>query len=348
MPLRLTIPERLKPLRREHPFSRTNAVWIAVVAAVVVTVLAILLQFDWSAHSLPKGFRWVFTLVSNAVLFLLLFFYSFYILRNNVGGRLRLLVAVAGSVAISLLFTVLSGWLKTLYDDAPPSSIFSDVTVLRDMMLAVVAILITLLLYNLSRRFTLATEAEHLQAENIMTHYRALESQVDPHFLFNSLNTLDGLIGLDDEKARDYLRHLAASYRYIMQHTDTVTLSDELRFATDYIYMMQIRYGDALRVEQHIDPSLLGRLLPPISLQLLVENAIKHNVVTTRRPLTIVVATTERGTISVSNPLQPKQDTEQSTGIGLDNLNQRYLLVCKKNIVVTNDGHNFCVELPLM
>lgn len=191
-------------------------------------------------------------------------------------------------------------------------------------------------------------ENEHLRAENLLIRYQSLENQVNPHFLFNSLNTLDGLIGLEDEKAHQYLHQLAVSYRYIMRQAKHVTLREELEFAQSYIDMMGIRYGDNLKGVQQIAPQCLDKLVVPISLQLLIENAIKHNVISNHHPLTIHLATSGDNALVVSNSLQPKNDQVQSEGIGLDNLNQRYMLLFEREITIRQTASEFAVEIPLI
>ena len=136
--------------------------------------------------------------------------------------------------------------------------------------------------------------------------------------------------------------------RYTLQDNDrqSVTLDEEMQFAEAYIYLMKMRYEENLRFEVEIDESTRGMLLPPMSVQLLVENAIKHNEISNRNPLTITIRTEGR-TLLVENRIQPKRQAPAGPGIGLDNLAKRYLLLWQKEIGITADRGLFCVRLPL-
>jgi LytS/YehU family sensor histidine kinase len=232
-----------------------------------------------------------------------------------------------------------------------------DISLIKDGFVALNVILVTILLSNLTRHQQQVLEEERTHTESIQTRYDALEKQIDPHFLFNSLNTLDGLIGYDDSRAHDYLHQLAQSYRYIMQQQRRVTLADEMRFTDNFIAMMQIRYGNNLRVVKHIEAQYLSAQVVPISVQLLVENALQHNVVSDRHPLSVTIKTVcgsgENGSrqlgIMVSNPLQPRSDTDDNDhgSIGLSNLSQRCQLVLHRDIAIRQTATAFEVEIPL-
>jgi LytS/YehU family sensor histidine kinase len=191
-------------------------------------------------------------------------------------------------------------------------------------------------------------ENERLQSEYMKTRFLALKNQVDPHFLFNSLNTLSALIKTDAEKADDYVRQLSYIFRYTLQNKDVITLEEEMKFTTAYCRLMQIRYGDSLKFIYEVDEKYFPYSVIPISLQTLVENAIKHNVVSNRQPLVIAFATTDKAMIKVSNPIQPKQEAERGESIGLSNLAERYRLMWNKEITIRNTSGIFEVELPLI
>ena len=217
--------------------------------------------------------------------------------------------------------------------------------VIKDGLIVITTIMITLLIYNLTRRHQMMLENERLQSENLLGRYETLESQLDPHFLFNSLNTLSGLIGMDDDKAQEYLQQLASTYRYTIQQNKLVPIQDELHFADAYLNMMNIRYGNNLKVVRQLD-GVEGYVVP-ISVQQLIENALKHNVVSDKHPLEIRIEVTENGTLRVSNRLCPKETTE-SEGIGLANLDKRYELIAGEHISMYHDNEQFVVEIPLI
>jgi LytS/YehU family sensor histidine kinase len=161
------------------------------------------------------------------------------------------------------------------------------------------------------------------------------------------LNTLDGLIGFDDEKAHYYLQNLSSSFRYTIQNKEITTLKDELQFVESYSYLMKIRYGDSLKIQYAVDEKYKNYYIMPVSLQLLIENAIKHNVINDKHPLTIYIETSENETITVYNAIQPKINAEEGEGIGLANLIERYKLLFGMEVMITKNGI-FGVEIPLI
>ena len=192
-------------------------------------------------------------------------------------------------------------------------------------------------------------ENQQLRMENVINQYEALKSQLNPHMLFNSLNTLYLLIRESPDKARHYLEELSRVMRYTLQDNEahSVTLREEMEFVQSYMYLLQVRYEENLQFDIRIHPELMSRKLPPMALQLLVENAVKHNEISNRRPLTVSVIA-EGDTVEVSNPLQPKRGGSAGMGIGLANLAKRYQLLYKKDIIVKEENHRFAVILPLI
>jgi sensor histidine kinase YesM len=218
----------------------------------------------------------------------------------------------------------------------------------RDCFIAVVVMLSSQLIYLSSKQQQTALENEKLQAEYMNTRFLALKNQVDPHFLFNSLNTLHSLIKTDAGKAQEYVQQLSLVFRYTLQNKEIITLEEELKFTKAYCHLMQIRYGASLQFIQHIDGKYYSSSIVPLSLQTLVENAVKHNVVSNRQPLTITISTSEKETITVSNPIQEKREPERGENIGLSNLAERYRLLWNREIAVRNTNGLFEVEIPLI
>jgi LytS/YehU family sensor histidine kinase len=153
---------------------------------------------------------------------------------------------------------------------------------------------------------------------------------------------------MDSEKAQEYVQQLSCVFRYTLQNKGIITLKEELDFTLAYCDLMQIRYGENLQFIRAIDERYYTYSIVSLSLQTLVENAIKHNVVSNRQPLSITLSTSERGTISVSNPVQAKKESERGENIGLSNLAERYRLIWKREIVIRNTGGLFEVEIPLI
>lgn len=196
-------------------------------------------------------------------------------------------------------------------------------------------------------RETDMVQVERLERARAQAQLDALRNQIDPHFLFNSLNTLSHLIDTDPARARVYNETLARVYRYILaqRRSDLVRLADELAFVRDYVHLLKLRFGEALQVEIVDEEGLSStRLVVPVSLQLLVENAVKHTVFDDDRPLHVEIAIGARSII-VSNSRRPKP-VPTSSRIGLRNLDERHRLVVGGGVTITCDDTSFKVEVP--
>jgi len=189
----------------------------------------------------------------------------------------------------------------------------------------------------------LALDRARAQAE-----LSAFRAQVDPHFLFNSLNTLGHLIATDPPRAGMFNERLADLHRYVLNHSKAslVTLGEELGCLGDYVELMKIRFGDALAVAIDEAGAPKSARLPPMALQLLVENAIKHNEVGEGRPLAITVVLGAEAVV-VRNAVRPRRSARASAGVGLANLDERVRYATGKRIAVRQTGGRFEVEVPL-
>lgn len=193
---------------------------------------------------------------------------------------------------------------------------------------------------------------KELQESAAQVRYMALQSQLNPHFLFNSLNTLISEIEYSPKSAVEFTRNLADTYRYILycQDKHTVLLSEELDFIDTYVSLQKVRLGNCLTVDNQIDKAYWEIPMPPLTLQLLVENVIKHNVISKTRPMSIEFSIEVSGDdvwICVSNDRQPKYDVI-SSGKGLKNLAQRYQMLCHKDIRIEKTDNKFVVKVPLL
>lgn len=179
----------------------------------------------------------------------------------------------------------------------------------------------------------------------------ALKNQIDPHFMFNSLNTLSSMIAHDPDKAVAFNENLADVYRYILhgKSRDLVLLEEELSFLDDYLSLMKIRFGDAIAFTMKVPDAVRRQyLIPPITLQIPAENAIKHNEFSTDDPLQLKLDWKKDGRLVFSNNYHPKELLRPSSGIGLENLINRYRLLTGRDIAVRNDRQFFSVEFPLI
>lgn len=189
----------------------------------------------------------------------------------------------------------------------------------------------------------------NLQKENAVLRYRQLKSQINPHFLFNSLNALVSLINNDRDLAVQYTKKLSAVYRYVLtqDQQDTVTVRDEAGFIGNYSDILRTRFSQGLEFRFDIRPSDMDRAVPPMSLQLLVENAVKHNAVSSGQPLVIRIST-DGEYLCVSNNINPRLSSSSGTGIGLENLSRKYAILAGRDITVMHDNNTFTVKLPLL
>ncbi|GAB2595293.1 sensor histidine kinase [Spirosoma areae] len=193
-------------------------------------------------------------------------------------------------------------------------------------------------------------EVDILSRAQHLAQLDALRQQVNPHFLFNSLNSLTALIDEDPKQAGAYAEELSSVYRYLLRCNETplVSLASELAFIDSYYHLLKTRHGDSLRLVTRIVPGLEVRQIPPLTLQLLVENAVKHNVILPDQPLIIALTTDERQRLIVSNNKQPKPRRALSNGVGLSNILSKYQMLHQPAPIIEDDGCEFRVILPLV
>ena len=200
-----------------------------------------------------------------------------------------------------------------------------------------------------SKQQAVVMENERLKNENLTTRYNMLVGQINPHFFFNSLNSLAMLVReKHDEKALTYIDQLSYTFRYIIQNGQStlMTLDEELKFVEAYSYLFKIRYADKLFFDIDIEEKYRTWTLPALSLQPLIGNAGKHNTITRSKPFHISIRT-ENGWLVVSNPKVPKLEPEPSTGIGLENLRNRWHLITGRDIEIIDTDKEFVVRMPL-
>ena len=294
--------------------------------------------------NIPMTFIMVFT-----VLLLCRYIFS----RNIKRRRDEIALVVVGTLLVVFVLSALCTLfqLNVLPDrPGPRRTTFQYVMrgYLGDCSLMAIAIMAVFLVRLKYLEKVADVENETLRAENLASRYEALENQMDPHFLFNSLNTLKSLIDVDVDKAGDFVHQLSTVLRYTLKNEEVVTLAQELDCVRPYCQMMKIRYGDNLLFDHYIDHEKYDSYyVLPLSIQGLVENAIKHNVISTKQPLTINIMTDDDNHLIVSNKIQPKIGKEEGTGIGLANLAERYRIKWDENVEIFDDGTIFRVTLPL-
>ena len=190
---------------------------------------------------------------------------------------------------------------------------------------------------------------ERLQKENIHAQFETLKSQINPHFLFNCLNTLNSLLYVSVEKSAEFINHFSKIYRYVLDVKEQVVVpvEKELEFARSYFYLHKIQFEEKIKLDIEINPDILNCFIPPLSLQILLENALKHNVVSDNNPLIIVLENREDSLI-ITNTYQPKINNIKSTGMGLKHLKQRYELISDKIPIFCIKEDKFIATLPII
>ena len=293
--------------------------------------------------------RFLFFISVSFIMVFLILLYNRKILSFSLKNKyIELILIVLGSLIIAAVLSV--GFVYIMAPENPNAKLMYNIlrdSLVRDLTITVVVLLVVQLLRSQYYQKTIAVENEALRSENILTRFEALKSQLDPHFLFNSLNTLQSLISIDTEKAEIYLQQLSSVLRHTLQNKEVISLEEELKCVHAYCDMMQIRYGENLKFEFKIDEKYNNYCVLPLSLQSLIENSVKHNVISSKQPLVVTLATGD-DSVSVSNPIQAKTKPEESNGIGLVNLSERYRLKWNKEVEITDDGNTFCVKLPLI
>ena len=215
---------------------------------------------------------------------------------------------------------------------------------------AVVILIVQMFIEISDRSQRLVGENERLQREQLQARYDSLKQQLSPHFLFDSLSTLRWLVHEDPAAAERFTEEMAAVYRYLLHHGEqaAVPLAEELRFLDSYVYLLQMRFGESLQLDVDLPAPLLTRQIPPLALQTLVENAVKHNAVTRKQPLRIRIGQGPDECLLVRNSRQPRLTPAPSSGVGLRNLASRVRLLHQAELLVEQDEQEFRVCVPLL
>ncbi len=249
-----------------------------------------------------------------------------------------------------LVFFILNGYFHIYHRGLSLSLVFSRDFLFSMFVSLLIAAVVALSLYSaqfLGNWRTAFQEQEQMKRDQINMELAALKSQLNPHFLFNSLNTLEALVYKNQDDASKFIHQLSKIYRYVLdkQKEELVPLKGELDFAQSYIYLQQIRFGKNLDVNFNVNHSDED-LIPPISLQMILENAIKHNEISKEKLLTIDVYL-ENDLLVVKNNLQVK-GLEETSGVGLENIKSRYAFFTDQKVEVNKTISDFIVKIPVL
>jgi sensor histidine kinase YesM len=290
---------------------------------------------------------------SNYIVAFLMLVADFFIVRllnkkfdygKNPVLRFGIELLAVGVLAIVVAFClkVSSSWTEKEMLDLLPMSL--GVFLINAMVIAVIDIIA----YN-RKSYKKALDSEILKKQKARHQYSQLKQQLNPHFLFNSLNVLDYLVHTDADKASDFIRKLASIYRYLLNKENDmlVPLKEEIDFAWLYTDLLKERFDNGLEVRMDIPEKYHTKKIIPCGLQLLIENATKHNIISPETPLYVHISIKENK-VAVSNNMQPRIHPVESTGLGLKNIEGQYKTAFRKNIDIHQSNETFTVVIPLI
>lgn len=333
---------------------QTTIIRIAMLLAILALLPKTIFLYEMIGQGdLDFSGTWIFDILYRLIFF---FLFSWAVLELNanlsysklkVSSSMRIVILVLVNIIFLLLVLTL---FKNLYpilmgsELAPRDKGFSNFTY-ANLLIALFFIgrILRLQIDKQESRI----ENEHLKQQSLQNELMALKNQIDPHFLFNSLNSLTSLIR-ENEKATQFVKKLSYMYRYILQsgESDLVTIKEELKFLESYTYLIRTRYRDRFSIDIQIANKYLETKIPPLALQLLVENAVKHNEISGTNPLNVRIFTKD-DTLFVENIVKLRTTITEGTKNGLLNLKKRYILLRKQALTVRNENGIFSVQLPL-
>jgi len=320
-------------------------------------IMSMIFEDDGDRHKMGFEEGSTHFLMELAITFLvalLMFTMNYFILKPvEKHGRMKLLNLLLSIVLTVASVYILNNLLFSLSRTIQPGYTFRghrnefDVTNFFVSALVIGCVLIIRLIFQ---KQNIILENEALKREALQSQFESLKNQLSPHFLFNSLTALKILIDEDTVKAQNYVSSLSKALRYTLQSNEKqlVTLRQEMEFMDSYLFLIRMRYDTNLSVVKEINDDLYAGLLPPLTIQTLVENAIKHNEISKKKPLTIRIQTTDEGNLRVVNNIQEKLTSEKGTGIGLTNLSKQFQLLIGREILIRRENDQFIVDVPLI
>jgi uncharacterized membrane-anchored protein YhcB (DUF1043 family) len=307
------------------------------------------------------GERFIVSFTHNGVEFLityivalLMFTLNFFILKPVDPHRKLNLWKILLAIGLTVISVyILNDWLysvKSILDTGPGPRGHRDEFDYTNFFVSALVVGCVLVIRLIYQKQIINLENEKLRREALQSQFESLKNQLSPHFLFNSLTALKTLIREAPETAQNYVNSLSRALRYTLQSNEKqlVTLSEEMVFMDSYLYLIKLRFDTNLSINTGISEVYSSYMLPPLTIQTLVENAIKHNEISKDKPLRIHIETTADGKLSVWNDIQRKITEEEGTGIGLTNLSKQFQLLTGEDITISNQDNRFRVDVPLI
>ena len=267
------------------------------------------------------------------------------------GIMTRLVLEIIGTYSISIVMIILLSLTFNQYFSeylGVKDNVFSNMVVAIVMNSVIVSVVEGAFFFR-QWKYSLI-EAERFKKESIKSKYESLKNQVNPHFLFNNLNTLSSLIDDDNIEAKEFVDDFSDVYRYVLMNRDKelVTLKEELDFIEAYKGLLGTRHKGKFTCTIEVPDAVKNRKIPPLTLQLLVENAVKHNITSINKPLNISLTLNGNDKLVIENNLQRKPHIETSTGIGLQNIQKRYQYLTDQTVDILETDKSFIVKVPLI
>ncbi len=333
-----------------YAFNRKELI-IRFLSIVVISLISPLLFFDFAFSSAHYAGLFLVALVRTTLLWhgsmviINFWTYKYSIFEEPVRLLISQLISLAGFVFLVVMGEIYSTeWVTNI---PLPSQAKTELMITTQLITFLISTIYASFGFFIQWKQNLL-KAQLLEKANIEAQYESLKSQVNPHFLFNSLNTLLSIVQ-GNENAERYIENLSEFMRYILKNRERqgVSLKEELEVAAQYSFLQQSRFPRKLLITFEVPEFYQAKLMPPLTLQMLIENAIKHNEISSENTLSIKIYVDEVQNLVVENSVKKKIDSEPSTGIGLNNIRDRYMILSGKRIIIQEDQNKFSVLLPL-
>jgi len=299
-------------------------------------------------------FNWKEAIVNSvltAVFSVIMWYLNIYMLNKTAGKRNQHISYSKLMIILAFGMVIMFGlaWIQQLilsHINFGPVMLMVEV---RGILINLVCYMFLTLLQNNYTGQQVQLELEKVKSDNLGAQYELLKQQINPHFLFNSLNTLKLMAETNDTETVDFIVKLSDFYRFTLESRklDLISVREEMMIVDSYLFLQKARFGDGITFTNELDSKTDCTLVPPFTLQLLVENCIKHNVVSQSKPLHIKIYNTD-DVLIVENPIQRKMAVEDSLGVGLDNITMRYKHLLEQDISIHSDEKIFQIKLPLI
>lgn len=343
-------------MRRFLKHIASALLWGTIVAVILIFVTYISGNYEGTVDFAFLWRQYYQNMIFAVILYLSNAYWLQYLLihyKSDLFTLKRFVIAISGNIVVSIIGIFIAKLiLRVGIHQVPLYTFLSNESVEGYSYSVIVSIIVALIFYTIwyyKHRQETKVKEQKIIAGTASAKFDALKNQLDPHFLFNSLNVLTSLIEEDPRQAQKFTTSLSKVYRYVLEqkNKDLVTVDEELQFARTYVRLLKMRFEDSIvfDVPEHCsDPE--AKIIP-LSLQLLLENAVKHNVVTATKPLHLKVFEKD-GMLIVNNNLQEKQVVKKSSGVGLKNIQQRYGILTNKQVSINKTAREFQVQLPML